>query len=405
MLICSGPARSLPTPVQIQEIQTAIDKGTAIKARVDALGKQIDAETDPAKRKELLAVWSSAFAALCFWRDKAIVLTDTYFDIPGDSTGEPKYEYSLGCQGYTDQRGRVYIGDRAFRSPQRLATTKLHEFEHAYQVVDEHRIPVHRKLADMLEVEAYDWELKNVDKTGIPADEIALVHRARARYYKELTDSNKKLVDAKNYVADAVLIKDALDFQWVKAEFKGQGIASGKVMEVRFTPLVNRPIRLEIGLGTVLKPDHEGVQTMMVSRDIFVDVDKGIMTVMLPGYCLDPGKQPPPKEDKPGLTWSVEEPSDADRYPAAVEVIKAGNQLSDSSSFHTDLPPEKYRDTVIQRSLWCQADPTWNKERLQQDLEEQVKSSGGQQTPEQVQQLTNHLWDDVDLTLKAAKKR
>ncbi|MBT9587806.1 hypothetical protein IV102_31010 [bacterium] len=41
---------------------------------------------------------------------------------------------------------------------------------------------------------------------------------------------------------------------------------------------------------------------------------------------------------------------------------------------------------MIQRSLWCQADPTWNKERLQQDLEEQVKSSGGQQTPEQVQQ-------------------
>ncbi|MBT9587807.1 hypothetical protein IV102_31015 [bacterium] len=95
--------------------------------------------------------------------------------------------------------------------------------------MDEHRVPEHSKLADMLEVEAYDWELKNVDKTGIPADEIELVRKARARYYKNLTDSNKKLVDAKNYVADAVLIKDALDFQWVKAEFKGQGIAPGKV--------------------------------------------------------------------------------------------------------------------------------------------------------------------------------
>ncbi|MCL5037497.1 MAG: hypothetical protein M1269_10355 [Chloroflexi bacterium] len=60
---------------------------------------------------------------------------------------------------------------------------------------------------------------------------------------------------------------------------------------------------------------------------------------------------------------------------------------------------------MIQRSLWYESEPEkYDKEKLHQDITEQAKNTGGKQTPEQVDRLTENLWSDISLTLKDSRK-
>jgi hypothetical protein len=53
--------------------------------------------------------------------------------------------------------------------------------------------------------------------------------------------------------------------------------------------------------------------------------------------------------------------------------------------------------TVVQRALWCDANPEWNKERLKEDLKKQLVESGHEVPEEKL----DDIWSDVDLTLKS----
>lgn len=104
----------------------------------------------------------------------------------------------------------------------------------------------------------------------------------------------------------------------------------------------------------------------------------------------------------PGPEWTIENPlENPEKYSLPKEVIEAGNKLSEEDKYHTDMPQEKYKETVIQRAIWYTKKPEkFNKEKLWADIDLQVKNTGGKQTPEQVQQLSDNIWDDVNLTLK-----
>jgi hypothetical protein len=70
------------------------------------------------------------------------------------------------------------------------------------------------------------------------------------------------------------------------------------------------------------------------------------------------------------------------------------------------MPPDKYKTTVIQRAVWTfatkgSAQPH-TRETLLNDLSKQVKDTGGSQSEADVQRLVDHLWEDVEATLKAS---
>jgi hypothetical protein len=89
-----------------------------------------------------------------------------------------------------------------------------------------------------------------------------------------------------------------------------------------------------------------------------------------------------------------------------LNIINTGYALIGEGRFHTDMPSVKYVRTVVQRSIWFAREPdTYNKNKLEQDLVGQVETTGGAQTEEEIQGLTNNLWEDIDLTVKESRGR
>ncbi len=88
------------------------------------------------------------------------------------------------------------------------------------------------------------------------------------------------------------------------------------------------------------------------------------------------------------------------------KIIVAGNKLAAAGKFHNDLPPDRYKMAVIQRAIWVYesrgtATPH-TRDTLLADIRKQVKETGGTQTDAQIQDLVNHIMDDVNAVLKSA---
>ena len=62
--------------------------------------------------------------------------------------------------------------------------------------------------------------------------------------------------------------------------------------------------------------------------------------------------------------------------------------------------------TVIQRALWTyatrNAPAPHTRETLLTDIRRQVKESGGTQSDDQIQELVNHIAEDIESVLRAA---
>jgi len=374
-----------PTDAQKKEVQDKINEGNR--------------EADATKKRKL--------------RQEAIELADKYYT-PDNSNvkGEPKYDPSVSGEGVADKRGNVKIGEDAFSSPGWLATSKMHEFLHCDQAKDGRWVDT-TKGENMNETEAYDKELKEAKKSGLTKDEIDEIKKRRKGYYDGLTAANKRKVDGGDYtVAMVVPVGDAVALGLANIDFVGQGRAAGNIFDLVVTRLAKNPFTLEISLGTPISPGVDGVQTMMVGGDVSVPLTGEKTTVPVTGYCLNPELLPPPtsaqiEEGKPSPTWTFVNPWEfPELYFGPMNIITTGNQLSGDEKFHTDMPVQKYLETVVQRALWFDANPEdFGKEKLQEDLTEQIEESGGKQTPEQIGELTEHLWEDIDLTLKESKNK
>jgi len=204
--------------------------------------------------------------------------------------------------------------------------------------------------------------------------------------------------------------------EWVPREgevlvsLTGKGRASGHVFDLQIQNLAARSLTWSVPLGLVLNPGNPACQRMMIGEDTSVEVPPGqTVSVPLVGFCLDPQREPPPiltnsllsGTDQP---WSVEE-----NFPEAAAlagIIRAGNELSAKGSFREIFPPQKHRETVIQRALWYErtrgTPEEMGKERMLRDLQEQFQAAGKNPPPEQVKEGADSIWNDVDLTLKKA---
>ncbi|MEW6281142.1 MAG: hypothetical protein AB1758_21200 [Candidatus Eremiobacterota bacterium] len=406
-LACALPCRAFEpaTPEQEAEIQGKIDEGTRLFEEWKALVKVIDKETDPDRRFKLIARAIRIDQRQERVRQEAIELVDKYYHLEEEgkeSRGEPQYDPGLRCEGVTSRTGKVRIGERAFRSVKILLSTKLHEFTHADDAGWD-RWPEDHKAQIMAELKAYQRELDLASKTGLSEADQADIRKRMEKYREGLGPTNAEKADQHLYRAEAIPLRDAVLYGYASVEFNGCGRASGTVFRARVTRLTEKPFLLEFPLGTPLAPDRDGVQAMMIGRDVFVSLEDGSASVDIPGYCLDPHSSPPPLPSNAdrGPRWTPLNHLDTPAHIQARRVIERGLALSRAGRYHTDMPPEKYRDTVIQRSLWYLASPdSFHRGRLLQDIQRQVAESGGNQTPGQVSQLCDHLWADVELTLK-----
>ncbi|MBT9586260.1 hypothetical protein IV102_23160 [bacterium] len=392
------------TPAQQQEIQAKLDEVTKLYGEY-LRHRLSDLPWDERKKK-----MDEVAKRMTLPAQQAIILVDLYYSLEEEGKNaphEPIFHAALDTYGATDDQGNITIGPLAFESLHTLVHTKLHEFVHADQVAQK-RFPKTKKERLMVELEAYYHELQQLAaKTGIGSEGIAKIEHAIYVHETDLGEANLERVHSGNFVAEALPLGEALETGKVSIKLEGKGVAAGTIFVAHLKRLAPDPFLLEIAGGTALCPDRAGVQTMMVGQDVFVPLTQTDCTVEIPGFCLDPNLPPPPRPEAgaPPIGWAVASPCDEPtRFFGPKGTIQAGRKLSAAGQFHTDMPPAKYRDTVIQRALWFQADPAWNKARLQQDLQQQVEKSGGGQTPEQVQKLTDHLWDDVDLTIKSAKR-
>lgn len=410
LLVSPIPSLTVPSEAVQNNLRGAVAEVQALlqeyyKIRVELVPPS-GSELDPKREEELRTRLPMLEKELTAKAQTAIVLVDQYYELEQEgknSPHEPIWNLRVVGYGKTFPSGAIEIGPDAFDSLEILLHTKLHEFVHADQAA-RGDWPKSDKGRAMAELEAYGKELRIAATTGLPADQVSSIEKRIKKYRDSLSEANLIRVDSGFYRAEAIPLREALEQGQVKMKLEGQGVAAGNIFRAQMERLSATPFTLEIAGGTPLRPKTPDIQTMIVAEDVFIELNQPVTTVAVPGYCLDPNLPPPPNND--AREWTVENPSSQpEQYETAQRVVKAGRNLAKEGQFHQDLPPNKHRDTVIQRALWYVADPQgWGKERLHADLVKQVRESGGKQTPEQVQKLTDHLWQDVDLTLKSSRK-
>lgn len=415
-LVAPHPALSIqaPTAKQKKEIQQKIEEGNKLATELHKIARkyrEAEKAENWAESRIAYQKWLKVLDKLKKSRNEAIKLVDKYYKIDGSSArGEPTYDPFRPGDGTTKKDRTVLLHEPAFEDAAWLASCKLHEFTHTWQIKNG-RWRSTGKEDRMNEIEAWDKELKYAKITGLSKKQIAELKKYRKKYYDDLSEENKKKVDKGDYIARVIPLKDAIENGIALAKFRGKGRAAGIIFDLEITRTTQEPFTIEIALGTPISPGIVGVQIMMVGQDMVIELIESVTTVEVPGYCLNPELLPPPspnqiEEGQPAPDWTIGNPWENPMvFLGPISIIKAGNELSQLGKFHKDMPPEKYLQTVIQRAIWYEADPEkYNKESLHKEIVEQVEKTGGKQTPEQIEQLTNNLWEDVDLTLKESEK-
>jgi hypothetical protein len=208
------------------------------------------------------------------------------------------------------------------------------------------------------------------------------------------------------------------------------GVNSGTVFRILITNETGQAITVEIPAGTVFKPNNPLNQRVVIDQTQNVDVAPNrSVQAPLTGYCLDYGKQPPPAAalgalrsegvlvaslgpgailDSLPQSSSVEYSLDDNpaAYAPILRIIQSGNELAAQGKFHRDMAPDRYKLAVIQRAIWTYTSrgtsAPHTRETLLADIRKQVKESGGTQTESDINDLVNHLTEDINAVLKAS---
>lgn len=187
----------------------------------------------------------------------------------------------------------------------------------------------------------------------------------------------------------------------------GNNRAAGDIFAVSLINQSDYPAEVCFMEGDVLVPSDPAYQRMIVGRSADVTVPAhGQTELHLDGFCLDPGKFPPP-QDPAKCSYTPTETEQS--YRGLQEIVKLGNRLARSGVYAQDIQsPEKYRTTVIERALWfaqtCDGPQPYDKARLTQDLVAQVEKlpEDTRPTSQETEKVAGRIWDDIDLTYKNA---
>ncbi|MCA9791079.1 MAG: hypothetical protein KC910_04760 [Candidatus Eremiobacteraeota bacterium] len=187
------------------------------------------------------------------------------------------------------------------------------------------------------------------------------------------------------------------EFVW-----RGRGQNTGEVLELELINKTQREATVEFIPGLVLEPPAGSTfQAVMIGevRRLVVPAG-GSIRASLRGYCLDEKAEAPPAGQV------IEYQPVLDRSGRSLQVLSllAGRALAKRSELGNDLGG-RHLETVIQRAIWTIQNPTKHtRQQLLDDILAQVKATDGKQTQEQVEELTDHLWQDIQKVLELARR-
>ncbi len=98
-----------------------------------------------------------------------------------------QFNDKLDVVAYTDLNGNIYVGIDAMSSPGWLASSIGHENVHVEQLVEDAWYFADDG-ANLNEVEAYDWELRNADANGLTQSEQTDLAETRYSYLYSIRD-------------------------------------------------------------------------------------------------------------------------------------------------------------------------------------------------------------------------
>ena len=210
-----------------------------------------------------------------------------------------------------------------------------------------------------------------------------------------------------NALESTTLVQDAIASGMAELAFTGAGRAAGDIFSLTITRTAPTPFEMGFRLGTLIQPDGPSYSPMMLAADGAVALLDDVTVVNVPGYSLNPNLAPPPtneqvNSDSSAVTWSVGSPPDSGQFSEAVGIITASNALA--GTFDSDMQSDDRLRTVTQRAIWFVNDAVnFGKPKLEQDIAAQVEATDGSQTEEEIQDLANSLWDDVNRVINEGK--
>jgi hypothetical protein len=207
-------------------------------------------------------------------------------------------------------------------------------------------------------------------------------------------------------------------------------VTSGTVFVINVTNQTGETLTVEVPAGTVFTPSNPDIQRVVIGQTSETEVPPN-QSVQSPltGFCLDYGKQAPPATSRGALQtegvlmaslgadavlsslpqgssvkYSVDD--NTAKYAPILRIIQAGNELASQGKFHRDMAPDRYKLAVIQRAIWTYTSrgtsTPHTRETLLADIRKQVKESGGTQSDNDINDLVNHLTEDINAVLRAA---
>lgn len=195
---------------------------------------------------------------------------------------------------------------------------------------------------------------------------------------------------------------------------EGKDRASGGIFTGRVRNNTGEPVTVDFPAGAWALPGEFAYQRMFITEGDRVSVPPGeTRSVPLEGFCADPKKYPPPSEGSPDIYLPPSTPDsflpDANpfnEYFTCLPLLPSTvDRLREEGRFPpTGLPPAMERLTLIQWLTWNIMED-FNPEDGKRKIEEQVRKTGGRQTPEQIQQLNENIWAGIDLVKKEVTKR
>lgn len=198
----------------------------------------------------------------------------------------------------------------------------------------------------------------------------------------------------------------------------GRGVVAGQVFDAVFRNETTNPAEVTVPLGAVFVPSHRGYQSMMIGQDYKVTLAPGeSKTGGLAGYCLDPGKDPPPAPATQGeeVRYSAKGRESfwfgRKRFLGKAEaLIRAGQVLESEGVYEVQIPEcgsaliSLEKELPVQWAIWRLADRGAHGERqLRRQVEDWLKGRGCSLAGRELRRVTERVWEAVRSTERKAK--
>ena len=210
-----------------------------------------------------------------------------------------------------------------------------------------------------------------------------------------------------NALGSTTLVQDAVASGMAELAFTGAGRAAGDIFSLTITRIAPTPFEMGFRLGTLVVPDDPSYSPMMLADHGAVALLDEVTVVNVPGYSLNPNLALPPTTEQVrsgsnAPTWSVGSPPDSGQFSEAVGIIEGSYTLV--GTFDSDMQGDDHLRAVTQRAIWFLNDAlNFGKPKLEHDIAAQVEATNGPQTAEEIQDLANSLWDDINRVINEGK--